>query len=195
MKVTIERIESLVSSCYFANAAHAATSEIMTAQQAIDSKHLETTTLCFLVLKSGFTVVGKSACADPSEFDQVKGEKFAREDAIRQIWALEGYLLKQSLAKTPSPQQSFEEALIELREKAKDGSGKRVLLGAPDLFASSQIKAVRNFAARVADPNSVVLSMDDTVTAGDCWAAEFDNLALLCKVAAAAIRYEKEPQT
>ncbi len=101
MKVTVERIESLISSCFFANARDCAATEVISGKSLDDMEKLATTTLCFLVLNSGFTVVGKSACADPAEFNEAVGRKFAREDAVRQIWALEGYVLKNSLSKTP----------------------------------------------------------------------------------------------
>lgn len=55
-------------------------------------------TICVLVLRNGYTVVGKSACASPSNFDPELGRKIAREDARRQIWALESYLLRSHLA-------------------------------------------------------------------------------------------------
>lgn len=55
-------------------------------------------TLCVLVLRNGFTVVGKSACASPENFNAELGGKIAREDAKRQIWALEGYQLRSMLA-------------------------------------------------------------------------------------------------
>ncbi len=55
-------------------------------------------TLCVLVLKNGFTVVGKSACASPENFDEALGRKIARDDARNQIWALEGYALRSKLA-------------------------------------------------------------------------------------------------
>jgi Phage protein (N4 Gp49/phage Sf6 gene 66) family len=54
-------------------------------------------TICVLVLKNGFTVVGKSACASAANFDWEVGRKVARMDAVNQIWALEGYLLKQRI--------------------------------------------------------------------------------------------------
>ena len=54
-------------------------------------------TFCVLVLKNGFTVTGESACASPENFDAELGRKVARENAVKKIWALEGYLLKQSL--------------------------------------------------------------------------------------------------
>lgn len=55
-------------------------------------------TVCCLTLANGFTVVGESACASPANFNAELGQKIAREKARDKIWALEGYLLKQSLA-------------------------------------------------------------------------------------------------
>lgn len=54
-------------------------------------------TVCVLKLQNGFEIVGESACAHPDNFDQELGEKAAFENARRQIWKLEGYLLCQKL--------------------------------------------------------------------------------------------------
>lgn len=51
------------------------------------------TTVCQLTLENGFSVNGHSACADPANYDQFLGEKYAYEDALRKIWPFEGYLL------------------------------------------------------------------------------------------------------
>lgn len=59
---------------------------------------MECLTVCVLVLKNGFTIVGKSACASPENYDAELGYKIARDDARRQIWALEGYRLRSHLA-------------------------------------------------------------------------------------------------
>jgi len=61
-------------------------------------KELHLLTLCVLVLKNGFTVVGKSACASPENFDAELGRKIARQDAVNQMWPLLGYALKERLA-------------------------------------------------------------------------------------------------
>lgn len=50
-------------------------------------------TFCVLVLRNGFTVVGKSACVSAENFDAELGRKIAREDAINQLWPLMGYAL------------------------------------------------------------------------------------------------------
>lgn len=54
-------------------------------------------TFCVLVLKNGFTVVGKSACASPGNFNAEVGRKVARQDAVNQMWPLMGYALKETL--------------------------------------------------------------------------------------------------
>lgn len=56
-----------------------------------------TLTICLVKMQNGFIVIGKSAPADPNNFDRDLGEKFAFEDAVRQIWPLEGYALRERL--------------------------------------------------------------------------------------------------
>lgn len=57
-------------------------------------------TFCVLVLQNGFTVVGKSACASPENFDAELGRKIARQDAVDDIWTLMGYELRSKIAAT-----------------------------------------------------------------------------------------------
>lgn len=57
-----------------------------------------TLTVCALTLRNGFQVVGESAAASPSNFDETIGRKIARDNARSKIWALEGYLLRSKLA-------------------------------------------------------------------------------------------------
>jgi len=54
-------------------------------------------TLCILTLKNGFFVVGKSAPVSVENFSLEIGQKVAHNDAVRQVWELEGYLLRQRL--------------------------------------------------------------------------------------------------
>lgn len=56
-----------------------------------------TVTVCLLTLLNGFNVLGQSACVNPEDFDAETGRKYAKEDAVNQIWRLEGYLAKQRL--------------------------------------------------------------------------------------------------
>ncbi len=55
-------------------------------------------TFCVLVLRNGFTVSGKSACASPENFDAEIGRKIARQKAVEEIWPLMGYELRSKLA-------------------------------------------------------------------------------------------------
>ena len=55
------------------------------------------TTICQLTLENGYTVNGHSACVDIENFDASLGRHYAKEDAIRQIWPLEGYLLAERM--------------------------------------------------------------------------------------------------
>lgn len=59
---------------------------------------LKILSICVLVLTNGFTLIGKSAPASPENFDAALGKKFAYEDAVRQMWPLEGYALREKLS-------------------------------------------------------------------------------------------------
>jgi hypothetical protein len=58
---------------------------------------MELLTICVLVLRNGFTVIGHSACASPENFDAEIGRTIARQNAEREIWPLLGYELKERL--------------------------------------------------------------------------------------------------
>lgn len=55
-------------------------------------------TICIITMRTGFTFVGKSACVSPENYDQAAGERYAYDDAFRQIWAFEAYLLRETLS-------------------------------------------------------------------------------------------------
>jgi hypothetical protein len=59
-----------------------------------------TVTVCCLTLLNGYNVTGTSACISPSNFNIEIGMQVARENAIKEIWALEGYLLKEMIHTT-----------------------------------------------------------------------------------------------
>ncbi len=62
---------------------------------------LKLLSICVLVMKNGFVVIGKSAPASPENFNAELGRKFAYEDAVRQLWPLMGYALRDRLAAAP----------------------------------------------------------------------------------------------
>lgn len=53
--------------------------------------------ICVLVMKNGFILIGKSAPASPANFNAELGKKFAYEDAVRQLWPLMGFALRDRL--------------------------------------------------------------------------------------------------
>lgn len=62
------------------------------------SDSLNILTICIVTMQNGFSVIGKSAPASPENFNEELGAKFAYEDAVRQLWPLEGYLLRDKQA-------------------------------------------------------------------------------------------------
>lgn len=58
---------------------------------------IDALTICVITMVNGFHVVGTSAPASPSNFDESVGERYAFDDAFKKLWPLEGYLLKDRL--------------------------------------------------------------------------------------------------
>ena len=53
--------------------------------------------VCELTLKNGFTVRGEASTVSRENFDHEIGQKISRENARKQIWQLEGYLLQEKI--------------------------------------------------------------------------------------------------
>lgn len=58
---------------------------------------VDTLTICMITMKNGFRVLGKSAPASPENYDPEVGQRYAYEDAFKQLWQFEGYLLCERL--------------------------------------------------------------------------------------------------
>lgn len=70
-----------------------------------DAKYMkigQKTTICLITLDNGYEVVGSSACLDLSSYNFEIGKEFAREDAIKKLNTINGFLLTEHmhLAKT-----------------------------------------------------------------------------------------------
>lgn len=90
-RVTLDSIKDKIASRYFVTAWEALAAT--TGAKMEDKSPLGILTLCVLVMSNGFVVVGKSAPASPENYNRELGEKFSFEDAVRQVWPLEGYQL------------------------------------------------------------------------------------------------------
>lgn len=78
--------------------ANKVTVEGMTAK-IVDVRYFrhKTLTICVLELENGFMVVGRSACADPANYNLPLGQQLAYKNAFEKIWELEGYALRERL--------------------------------------------------------------------------------------------------
>jgi hypothetical protein len=59
-------------------------------------KH-EHLTICIITMENGFMVTGQSAPANASNYNAKVGQTYAYENAFKQLWVLEGYLLREIL--------------------------------------------------------------------------------------------------
>ena len=67
-------------------------------REFLQSRTTPTMTIVVLTMKNGFVVIGKSAPADPLNFDESLGKKFAHDDAIRQLWPLFAFSLRDQMS-------------------------------------------------------------------------------------------------
>lgn len=95
-RVTLASIEAAIESTHYFTGRQAA---VMTSPpgQHVPSA-LDCLTICLIVMKNGFTVIGESAPASPENFNPELGRKFAYENGVRKIWPLMGFALRDRLA-------------------------------------------------------------------------------------------------
>lgn len=90
-RVTLAEMEANIAARYDITGEQA-----VGASPKVDS--LSVLSICILVMRNGFTIIGKSAPASPENFNAEFGRKLAYDDAIKQLWPLEGYQLRSILA-------------------------------------------------------------------------------------------------
>lgn len=95
-RVTPADIDANIVGEYYVNAGEAVRASMEKYLEETDPLYL--LTFCILILRSGFTVTGESACASPENFDAAIGRKIARANAVQKIWPLMGYALKEKLS-------------------------------------------------------------------------------------------------
>lgn len=109
---------------------------------------LDIMTICVIVMANGFVILGKSAPASPENYDVEKGRTFAYEDAVRQIWPLMAFSLRERLTamEATAGEQPLapdvQRLVIAAREAAfgdhlpQDSDIRRELDAASEVFAS-----------------------------------------------------------
>lgn len=94
-RVTLANIEASVDATHYFTGRQAV---VMTAPPGQHvHPDLGTLTICLLVMKNGFTIIGKAAPASPDNYNADLGRKYAYEDAVRQVWPLMGFALRDRL--------------------------------------------------------------------------------------------------
>ncbi|MCC6172090.1 MAG: hypothetical protein IT481_08680 [Gammaproteobacteria bacterium] len=91
-RVTLADIEAAIAARYDTTAAKAIGPDVPV------HPSLDILSICIVVMRNGFTVIGKSAPASPANFNADLGRKLAYEDCIRQLWPLMGFALREKLA-------------------------------------------------------------------------------------------------
>ena len=94
-RVSLADIEAAIRTRYDLNAAEAMRQ--LDIVVPIDDS-LKVLSICILVMQNGFTIIGKSAPASAENFNPEFGRKLAYEDAVRQIWPLMGFALRDKLS-------------------------------------------------------------------------------------------------
>lgn len=99
-RVALADIEAQIAEQYSFNMAHAIVQTFGEDAAAVrrNDHPLQVLTMHVMVMKNGFTVVGRSAPASPANFNVELGKMLAYEDCIRQLWPLMGYALCDKLA-------------------------------------------------------------------------------------------------
>jgi hypothetical protein len=67
---------------------------------AIDYLYHSTTTICVITMENGFKFIGTSTPAASANYRMELGQKYAFDNAFKQIWSHEGYLLRENLSKS-----------------------------------------------------------------------------------------------
>lgn len=94
-RVSVADLNENIVALHYINAAQAVDFLSDGSKSPAEDSPLRLLTVCFVVCRNGFVEVGKSAPASPENFDEMKGRKFAYEDAMRQLWPKMGYALCQ----------------------------------------------------------------------------------------------------
>jgi hypothetical protein len=100
-RVSLRDIEAAIANRYDYTADQALLCMQMASSRQLSA--VENLSICLLVMRNGFTVIGKSAPASPANFNRDLGKKLAYEDAVRQLWLLMDYALRNRLS-TDLPQ-------------------------------------------------------------------------------------------
>jgi hypothetical protein len=101
-RVSLADIEAAIAQRWDFNAGEVVRQYVEEPHRNRAHKSLDVLSVCILVMRNGFTIIGKSAPASPENFNSELGKKLAYEDCIRQIWPLMGFALRERLSASES---------------------------------------------------------------------------------------------
>ena len=138
-RVTLADVEAAIASASYFRAGQAADNAARLGQsvhlELDDFNALQCLTFCVLTLKNGFTVTGQSACADPNNYNEEIGQRIAREDAVKKIWPLLGFGLREAM---------HQEAALLATCPFSPQEGMAVYIGTKVVYATPMSRAVYN---------------------------------------------------
>lgn len=73
-------------------------------EEVIHPRTIPHMTIVVITLDNGYALMGMSAPADPDNYNEEVGIKFAREDALRKMWPLEAYVMREHMSGTVAVQ-------------------------------------------------------------------------------------------
>ena len=97
LEASIAEIEASIAEVYYTTGARAL-------REVLEPEHIKSLralTICLVVMKNGYIVLGKSVPASPENFNVELGQKLAYEDTLRQVWPLMGFALRERLSAEP----------------------------------------------------------------------------------------------
>jgi hypothetical protein len=105
-RVTLRDIENAITHEFYfvvGEAIRRTTQDLSSPEAQVDVPAvLNRVTMCVLVLQNGFSVTGESATVSSANFDAELGRTVARQDAVRKMWPLMGFLLATDLYRQAS---------------------------------------------------------------------------------------------
>jgi hypothetical protein len=98
-RITLDYIKSQIGSAHYMRGfrmVQAAAHSDWSAKDNGIPDSVQNLTICLIVTKSGWTVIGHSTPLSGGNFDETKGREIAYENAVRQLWPLFGFAAKQN---------------------------------------------------------------------------------------------------
>lgn len=92
--ITLDEAKTIVASKTFPKVTEESIKEKIT---CVEYVYNGTTTIALITMRNGFKFVGTSTPASHQNYDEEVGKRYAYDNAFKQIWTHEGYLLRENL--------------------------------------------------------------------------------------------------